>query len=602
MAAGPGVPTSGAAAHEPLGLAQAIDAKERNASALMAHPGVVGVGVGVNEDGEPVVRVLLERCGISGLPRVLDRVPVETVVSGPILARCHITTDDCDPAPLGVSIGHPDITAGTLGALVTDGTNVFILSNNHVLANSNDASIGDSSLQPGAVDGGTDPADMIGTLDQFVPIDFGGGANSVDAAMTLTSASLVQNETLPSLAGSYGTPTTTTVAAVVGMSVQKCGRTTGCTQGVVTEVMLDVSVCYETRGPFRCVRSALFTDQIGIADGSFSAGGDSGSLIVDTAGAPDPVGLLFAGSSTRTIANHVGDVLSALNVSMYDGNVVPNTPPTITSSPDLGPVNEGELYSYDVDATDAEGQTITFALQSAPVDMTIDSASGLITWTSGDTDAGQHAVTVRAQDSLGAFDEQSYTIDVVEVLNATPTVAITAPPDGVTIASGDTVTFIGTATDSEDGDLTANLAWASNLDGALGAGGSFDSTDLTSVGTHVVTASVTDTGASTGSDSITVVVVEAGNPTVTLTDLGSVNQSRTWVGRVEIGFSDADAVAWSWSTGGQGTCTAPPCTVETGDLRKNIGSATLAIEVIVAGAVLDPADFVGPSQITVTKP
>ncbi len=570
----------------------------------MAHPGVVGVGVGVNAEGEPVVRILLERGGITGLPDVVDSVPVETVVSGLIQARCDTTTHDCHPAPLGVSIGHPDVTAGTLGALVTDGTNVFVLSNNHVLANVNRASLGDGVLQPGTFDGGTDPADRIGTLAAFVPLTFGGGSNSVDAAIALTSADLVSNATLSSLADDYGTPTSTLLPATVGMPVQKCGRTTGCTQGVITEVMLDVSVCYETAGPFRCKTSALFTDQIGIGGGSFSAGGDSGSLIVDTDGDPDPVGLLFAGSSTRTIANHMSDVLSSLGVSMYQGTVAPNTAPEITSTPPLGSVAEGVAYSYDVVATDADAtDTITYQLPVAPPGMTIDS-SGLISWAPGDTDAGQssdpnagqHPVTVRATDNLGAFDEQSYTINVEEALNAAPAVVITAPLIGFTIAPGEGITFTGTATDSEDGALTPSLTWASDLDGPLGTGGSLLTMELTSPGTHIVTASVADGETAVGSDSITVNVVAPGDTTVTLTDLGSVNQGRNWVGRVKIGFSGADEVTWSWSTGVGGICrsTSQPCVAETGDLRKNISSATLTI--------LDPTNFVGPSEITVTKP
>ncbi|MGH2570536.1 MAG: hypothetical protein ACRDGR_04880, partial [bacterium] len=61
------------------------------------------------------------------------------------------------PAPSGISIGHIDITAGTLGGLVRDKEtgNVVILSNNHVMAASNDGTIGDPILQPGPADGGT---------------------------------------------------------------------------------------------------------------------------------------------------------------------------------------------------------------------------------------------------------------------------------------------------------------------------------------------------------------------------------------------------------------------------------------------------------------
>lgn len=586
-----------AEAQEPPGLARALEAKERNASALLARPGVVGVGVGLNADGEHVVRVLVEHGRVSGLPGAVDRVPVETVVSGMIVARCHMTTDDCHPAPLGVSIGHPDVTAGTLGALVTDGTNVFILSNNHVLANVNDASVGDNVLQPGSFDGGTDPADMIGTLADFVPLSFGSGTNAVDAAIALTTQSQVESVALPSLFGSYGIPTTTPVPATLNMPVRKCGRTTGCTTGTVSSISLDVSVCYETRGPRRCIKSALFTNQIGITDGDFSAGGDSGSLIVDTVDDPDPVGLLFAGSDTMTIANHINVVLSSFDfdVTMSDGNVTPNTAPTITSTLDIGPVNEGTLYSDTVAATDAESHPITYQLQSGPTGMTIDSSSGELSWMTGDTDAGLHQVTVRATDSLGAFAEQSATIEVVEALNASPTVSITSPSNGDTITEGDLVSLTGTAFDSEDGNLSGALTWTSDLDGDLGTGPTPSTTLLVTPGPHTITASVTDPDGAIGSNFVSVLVVPPGNATVTLTDLGSLNQGRTWVGRVQIGFSDVNSVSWSWSTGGSGGTCTQPCIVETGLLRKNSGSATLTI-------VVDPSNFVGPSQITVTKP
>jgi len=77
------------------------------------------------------------------------------------------------PVPIGVSTGHPDITACTIGARLTDGTNVFALSNNHCYADENRASIGDPAIQPGTYDGGASPADDIGTLADFEPIIFG---------------------------------------------------------------------------------------------------------------------------------------------------------------------------------------------------------------------------------------------------------------------------------------------------------------------------------------------------------------------------------------------------------------------------------------------
>lgn len=104
--------------------------------------------------------------------------------------------------------------------------------------------------------------------------------------------------------------------------------------------------------------------------------------------------------------------------------------------------------------------------------------------------------------------------------NTAPTVTVTAPANGATFTDGDLVTFTGTASDAEDGDLTAFLSWTSNLDGPIGSGGSFAAT--LSVGTHTITASVTDSGALAGSDAVTVTVNPAGgNPvTVTFTSLG----------------------------------------------------------------------------------
>src|SRR3546814_20460298 len=85
----------------------------------------------------------------------------------------------------GISIGHAAITAGTLGGLVRDRETgaVAILSNNHVLANSNQGTAGDAILQPGPADGGTDPGDRIATLARFVEIDFtADGENQIGRA------------------------------------------------------------------------------------------------------------------------------------------------------------------------------------------------------------------------------------------------------------------------------------------------------------------------------------------------------------------------------------------------------------------------------------
>jgi len=211
------------------------------------------------------------------------------------------------PVPIGVSTGHPNITAGTIGCRVIDGAGtVYALSNNHVYADENKAHIGDNVLQPGTYDGGVDPDDAIGTLADFVTIVFGPRSrNTVDAAIAVSTVDLLGNATP---FGGYGTPSSTTVEPEVGMEVHKHGRTTGLTEGGITGINATVRVRYDSG-------QARFLGQIVIGPGGFSDGGDSGSLIVTQEG-NNPVGLLFAGSSSVTIANPIDEVLAAFGASI----------------------------------------------------------------------------------------------------------------------------------------------------------------------------------------------------------------------------------------------------------------------------------------------
>ena len=210
------------------------------------------------------------------------------------------------PAYIGTSIGHVNITAGTIGCVVKDAQgNTYILSNNHVFADENNAYIGDDILQPGPYDGGKDPRDMIGQLYDFEPIIFSWTAwNVIDAAIAMTSADLVTNSTPP---GSYGIPSSKTATAYIGMPVQKHGRTTGQTYGEVVGINAIVYIRYDSG-------VAQFLNQIIITPGSFAYGGDSGSLIVTQQG-NHPVALLYAGSSQYIIANPIDDVLNRFNIT-----------------------------------------------------------------------------------------------------------------------------------------------------------------------------------------------------------------------------------------------------------------------------------------------
>jgi hypothetical protein len=214
---------------------------------------------------------------------------------------------------------------GTLGSLVTRGGTQYILSNNHVLARSDAAAIGEAIIQPGLIDVNCDKtqAATVANLTQFVNLQTesnSASASNIDAAIAQVVAGEVDPSGnilyLGSSADVNGVPVNgapnagSGVTATVNMAVAKSGRTTGLTCSTVMAVNTDTTVqytqnCDGTGTSF----TVLYDDQVDVAGGDFSGEGDSGSLIVtqDTA---DPVGLLYGGSDTDTVANPVAPVLS----------------------------------------------------------------------------------------------------------------------------------------------------------------------------------------------------------------------------------------------------------------------------------------------------
>lgn len=346
MAALGGAPAAGAQAVRdrppgldvPPGLARQADLQRRFQAAMMAREGVVGFGIGENAAGRPVLRILLARQGIGGLPASLEGVEVETLVTGRILAGELAVQQEPTggpveavlpqsttgsprerwprPVPIGVSLGHQDVTAGTLGCQVLRSggchTDFFVLSNNHVLANRNLGLAYDQILQPGAYDGGTLPGDTVAWLQDFEPIDMSTTASNImDAAIALTNPGLVGSATPPD---GYGMPGYLPVQANLNMRVQKYGRTTRLTTGRVSLLNATLQVDYSNA-------TAQFVGQIvvtGDNDAPFSQGGDSGSLVVGSGGPGDrrPVGLLFAGSGNLSVASPIQPILNRFGVSV----------------------------------------------------------------------------------------------------------------------------------------------------------------------------------------------------------------------------------------------------------------------------------------------
>jgi hypothetical protein len=238
--------------------------------------------------------------------------------------------DEPFPIQLGTSGGNiKDISkgfcyGGTLGALVKDASgNQYILSNNHVLARTNVAALGENIIQPGLIDQSPgcfkDSTDIVADLSHFVSINFKTRTmhtNSVDAAIAQVR---VGNVNPTGFIIDIGTLSSDTVAPSLSMAVKKSGRTTGLTHGNITAVNATIDVSYGSG------KTARFTNQIVVGPGSFIAAGDSGSLMVEDVDTdPRAVGLLFAGGSTTAIANPIGDVLNAFNVSMVGTGTGPD--------------------------------------------------------------------------------------------------------------------------------------------------------------------------------------------------------------------------------------------------------------------------------------
>lgn len=323
---------------------------------LLQKANVVGVMTGYKIRGEEktkelsIICMVEKKVEISALkasdliPKKIDDAVTDVIEVGKIRALQVDRKSRLRPCPMGTSGGHYQITAGTNGELLRDRVSgkLCIGTNNHVGANSNEANIGDPYLQPGPIDGGRRPDDEIGRLLRFVRLNLSGvpsecpvgklwsglynvpasvanrrtrllsvvqvpGDNFVDAAIIELNNEIDARAEILEIGIPKGTRT-----AQLDMHVQKSGRTTGLTMdGPVTAVDATVTVDYGQG------RTGIFKDQIIVGKPGFSAGGDSGSLILDMEGYA--VGKLFAGSDKITIGNHIQIYLDKLNADLVTG-------------------------------------------------------------------------------------------------------------------------------------------------------------------------------------------------------------------------------------------------------------------------------------------
>lgn len=341
---------------------QEKDALKQAKLSYMGRPDITGVYFGLRKkDGvittERVIGVMVRtklKAGLSlplMLPRAINGIGVDVIECEP---KAQVLMSRMRPCPGGFSIGHHEVSAGTLGCWVRRGDGSegpLVLSNNHVLANSDAGKVGDEIRQPGTYDGGT-AEDRFGTLLEFVRLPFKveGGKKKKPASafwtlvkflpnwvawlvgcpFRLVVRSQVVSQPYPGLVdAALCLPTNPELADEVvfgvgslagirdlelGESVQKVGRTTEHTFGTVLGVNAHVSVSYGDAGV------AEFDDQIvieGPSGDKFSAGGDSGSAIIvrpNTNGEAYLGGLLFAGDATSTIACKISHIISFLGI------------------------------------------------------------------------------------------------------------------------------------------------------------------------------------------------------------------------------------------------------------------------------------------------
>jgi len=336
--------------------AQVLTIKKDFQRDLIHKRNVNGIGLGFKVAGQQQTgklclvvlvakKMKIEHLDSSDLvPGEIQGIKTDVIEIGNIIA--HDRTERIRPVQPGFSIGHLKSTAGTFGAVVRDTKTgeKLILSNNHVIANSNQAEIGDHIIQPGPSDGGENNSrGQIATLERYVRIKMIGesddtgptcpiakgianslsfmaklfgskhrieatrvvnapteGANRIDAAVAKPLASNLITDEIMDIGR-----ITKIRSPELGMTVMKSGRSTGTTEGSIMTLNAYIKVGYGDS------RYAEFEDQILTSE--MSKPGDSGSLLVSKE-SNEAIGLLFAGSGKVSVVSPILFVMDALNI------------------------------------------------------------------------------------------------------------------------------------------------------------------------------------------------------------------------------------------------------------------------------------------------
>ncbi|MFF4088855.1 hypothetical protein ACFYY9_18470 [Streptomyces nigra] len=295
-----------------------------SASPWVTGPNITGLGVAAKmESGQPTERLAVvvyvnRKEPIFEIPdehRIPERIllpdagEVETDVQAIGEMRLESFTERVRPVAPGYSLAHPKASGGTLGCLVRkidDPSTSYVLSNSHVLARSGRASKEDGILQPGPVDGGQGQ-DVIAHLKEWVSFDFDPGYNNLcDAAIAAVSTDAPATLEIPVIGKIKGV----SEDLKRGMTVQKSGRTTGHTLGIVRDIdyrtfmpIVKADGTYGSAGFRNQVLCERYTDS-----------GDSGSLVCDMEGMA--IGLHWCGSASASVFSPLNFVLDSMKIEI----------------------------------------------------------------------------------------------------------------------------------------------------------------------------------------------------------------------------------------------------------------------------------------------
>src|SRR5215470_12948648 len=308
--------------------------------------------------------------------------------------------------------------SGTLGALVQRGANFFILSNNHVLDKSDAGSFGQNIQQPGLVDNQCDvasapPATTVATMSEAAALKpspcsgvcTGPAPSNVDAAIAAIALGMVDtSDNILDLGAASSTsiaaaPPSATLAVPANVlstneGVAKSGRSTGLTCSTLSSVTTAISVDYNTSCGGAKAFTSTFTNQIIINGGSFSASGDSGSLVV-TSDTARPVGLLFAGNSTSTSANPIQDIIKVFTSAAGTPSVVGGGDHAVSCAPQASAPSASPTPGGGMSLSITERQRVAAVQQRRSAELMQDSAVTSVGIGASEDNPGEGALLIQ---------------------------------------------------------------------------------------------------------------------------------------------------------------------------------------------------------------